>query len=919
MAGDGLVITGGDTTVQGLAIDNFRGVGINLLVLGNNTITGNYVGINPAGTLAAGNGEGIVVQSDGNVIGLPSGKNVISGNSLNGVRVTGGTGISADRNSISNNLIGTDATGEIAVNNGVGVTLDNISNTLVNANVISGNSGDGIDLVNSLGSFNTLQANRIGVNLGGTLALGNGGNGISISNSGGTLVHDSVSNTDSVVRGILIGGMHANGNIISANADGVALNHGTYVTIAGNNIGTDSTGATSTDANAASLGNAGNGVNLSTGSHDITVGGTSSDLRNVIDGGFGNGMQISTGATANNLITGNYIGADESGTVALGGYGSGVYITSAGSTISGNLISGSAGGAGIYLLAAATVQGNLIGTQADGVSALPNNTDGIYVASNGSLIRGGAGQGNVIAFNAVNGINIKSGVQNSIRGNSIFGNTALGIDLGGDGVTANGPVNTTRTGANTLLNHPVLSTAIHSISTPSTTVSGSFAGLASTTYTIEFFSNNVADPSGSGQGKTYLGSTTVTTNSAGNGSFSATVAALPGGQPFVTSTATDAAGNTSEFSNAVQVMVGAPQATTRTQLTSSAATVTIGTPVIFTATVMRSGSTTPGGTVTFHEVFSGGGTSNLGTVAFTGGPVSISVSTLSIGTHNIIAVYSGDANYSTSTSDPLVETIKSNTATINGNTFRDTTGDGLSSDDGAMAGVTINLYRDTNNNGTLDGGDGAPVAHLVTNSTGGYSFGNLPAGRYFVQEVTPTGYIRTAPALSTYYTVNSTAGTVYSGRDFDNYMMCNDRQFVSGISYSVNGNNSWFADLRGHIHEGDTVKVRFTVAINHTATLTLVSYTAPGSSFDANKASLQAVYQFATGIFTAGYHTMQVTIPRCYFQVDFVCGDYIDRFGPAGSNVFYSAQNRLISADNGGIHAQLLSLLGATDDSSLNT
>ena len=308
----------------------------------------------------------------------------------------------------------------------------------------------------------------------------------------------------------------------------------------------------------------------------------------------------------------------------------------------------------------------------------------------------------------------------------------------------------------------------------------------------------------------------------------------------------------------------------------------------------------------------------LGTVPFSGGPVSLTVSNLSVGVHNIIAVYSGDSNYSASTSDPLAETIKSSKVTINGTTFRDTTGDGLSADDGAMAGVTVNLYRDANNNGVLDSGDGPAIAHVVTDTTGAYSFGNMTAGRYFVQEVTPTGYIRTAPALSTYYTVNSTAGTVYSGRDFDNYLKCNDRQWVTGISYSVNGSNTWFSDLRGHIHEGNTVKVRFMVASNHTAKLTLVSYTAPGSSFDANKANLQSVYQFATGTFSPGIHTMQVTIPASYFQVDFVCGDYIDHFGPAGSNVFYSAQNRLISADNGGTHTQLLSLLGA-DMSALNT
>ena len=41
-------------------------------------------------------------------------------------------------------------------------------------------------------------------------------------------------------------------------------------------------------------------------------------------------------------------------------------------------------------------------------------------------------------------------------------------------------------------------------------------------------------------------------------------------------------------------------------------------------------------------------------------------------------------------------------------------------------------------------------------------------------------------------------------------------------------------------------------------------------------------------------------IPNSYFQVDFVIGSAIAPFGPAGSNIFYSAQTRLVSYDNGG-------------------
>ena len=904
-AANGFNIIGGDTTIQGLAIDNFGGAGINISGLGNDTILSNYIGITPTGGVAA-NSEGVVVQSNGNYIGMAAAGNVISGNSLNGVRITGSAS-AADGNKISNNFIGTDPTGQIAIGNGKGITLDNVSNTLVNGNLISGNGGDGVRIFNSSVGFNTVMANKIGVNLEGNHTLGNGGNGVTIDHS----------------SGILIGGSRANGNVISASTgDGVLLNQSTSVTIAGNNIGTDSTGTVTVVSATDTFGNAANGVELAAGSHDNTVGGTTAELRNLIDGGAGNGVYISTGASANNLIVGNYIGVDESGTKSLASDGNSVNIASPGATISGNVISSSGGGAGIFLNAAATVQGNLIGTQSDGATALigPSNTnDGIDINASGSLVGGAPGFGNVIAFNGGNGISVFSGTQNSIRANSIHDNVVMGIDLNGDGFQPNSPANTPGSGANNSLNHPVLTTAV--ISSSATTISGSFAGLGSATYTIELFSSNVQNATGSGQGRTYLGRVTVTTDANGNGSFTATVTPVPGGQGYVTATATDSSGNTSEFSSTVMVTVGAAEAAlTSTSLTTSNASVIFGTSVIFTASVMHPTGATPGGTITFKEVLADNSTVNLGgPVAFSGAPVSITISTLSIGSHNVIAVYSGDTNYLPSASSPVAETVRSNKATINGNTFRDITGDGLSGDDGGMAGVTVKLFRDVNNNGSLDSGDGAAVAQAVTDSTGAYNFGNLAAGRYFVQEVTPTGFIRTAPALSTYYTVNSTAGTVYSGRDFDNYMLCNDRQWVSGIAFNINGSNTWIPDLRGHIHEGDTVKVRFTVATGHTATLTLVSYTAPGSSFDATKASLQAVYQYATGTFTPGGHTMQVTIPRSYFQVDFVCGDYIDHFGPAGSNVFYSAQKRLISADNGGVHAQLMTLLGSQNNSALNT
>ena len=85
--------------------------------------------------------------------------------------------------------------------------------------------------------------------------------------------------------------------------------------------------------------------------------------------------------------------------------------------------------------------------------------------------------------------------------------------------------------------------------------------------------------------------------------------------------------------------------------------------------------------------------------------------------------------------------------------------------------------------------------------------------------------------------------------------------------------------------------------------MTLVSYTAPGATYDANTAAQQKIFDCDTGVFGPGSYTLTVSNPHSYFQVDFVSGYAIDKLGPPASNIFYSAQTRLFSADNGGTHA----------------
>jgi hypothetical protein len=264
------------------------------------------------------------------------------------------------------------------------------------------------------------------------------------------------------------------------------------------------------------------------------------------------------GGTSGNLVQGNLIGTNKDGTAALGnGWGVLIRDGAADNTIGGttpearNLISGNA--EGVVLNAAAshnTVAGNYIGTDLSGTAAVGNSIVGINIlngASNNTIGGTTPGAGNLISGNqGLGGVLIPSvgTTGNSVLGNSIFANARLGIDLGDDGVTAN-DAGDTDTGPNDFQNFPVLTQV--TASGGNRTVFGHLKSTPSATFRIEFFANAEYDPSGYGEGQLYLGSVDVTTDASGLASFSFTYASDPA-RPFLTSTATDAAGNTSEFS-----------------------------------------------------------------------------------------------------------------------------------------------------------------------------------------------------------------------------------------------------------------------------------------------------------------------------------------------------------------------------------
>ena len=205
----------------------------------------------------------------------------------------------------------------------------------------------------------------------------------------------------------------------------------------------------------------------------------------------------------------------------------------------------------------------MIGTAADGTSALGNGGSGVVFLSGSGIgmnTVGGsaAGAANTIAFNA-RGVHVESGTtRQDVSRNSIHSNTGLGIDLGTTGVTPN-DTDDPDTGANNLQNFPVLDAA--TAGGGETEVSGTLNSEASKTYRIEFFSNPSCDPSGNGEGKTFLGSTNATTDANGDVAFNATLTTEATVGDAITATATDPGGNTSEFSACEEVAEPAPPAT----------------------------------------------------------------------------------------------------------------------------------------------------------------------------------------------------------------------------------------------------------------------------------------------------------------------------------------------------------------------
>jgi parallel beta-helix repeat protein len=496
----GLIITAGNSTVKGLIVNRFGGNGIVLQNGGGNTITRTYVGTNATGSAPAGNGSNAILILD-------SANNVVGG--VNGTTPGG------------------PCTGDC--------------NVLV-ASSTSSQAGVSIDGVTSTG--NQILGNFIGLNASGTLGLAGTNDFAIAARADGTIIGD---------------GTAAGRNVVAGNNTGIAVSAAT-ASVRGNYVGTNAAGTAPVPAGFGGYNNVNGGVVLS-GASNSTVDG------NLISGNDGYGVVISGAAATANVVRGNLIGLSAAGTSAVGNGQSGVLLfnqannnTIGGTTVAArNIIAGNAG-AGVSIgsdfgITANRVIGNFIGTDTSGTGAVPNAAAGVLidVASSNTIGGTGAGEGNLIAFNGGPGVHILPGaaISNQIAGNVIRNNAGLGIDLFGDGVTANDPLDAD-VGPNRLQNFPTLT------STSPSLIRGVINSAPNSSFRIEFFANAGCVPDG--EGESFLGSLTVATDGSGS---SATFSFAPSAPlaigMFVTATATDLALNdTSEFSACLEVSAAAP-------------------------------------------------------------------------------------------------------------------------------------------------------------------------------------------------------------------------------------------------------------------------------------------------------------------------------------------------------------------------
>ena len=330
-------------------------------------------------------------------------------------------------------------------------------------------------------------------------------------------------------------------SLISGNTgNGIHITAATGNKLLGNGVGSNAAGT-------GALPNSDAGIRIAAPDNFVGAFGTS---YGVVAGNTGDGIALE--APGHDTVRQTAIGVGIPVSTAIANGGDGIDINGSNSNLIGGTLDfhygnaiGANGGSGVFVHAGSAgnrIIGNLVGL----IFAVsqPNGIDGVWLdASSGNLI-----QGNLLGNNTFNGVSVSSGATgDAISRNYTVGNGNLGIDLGLDGATPDdaGDVDG---GDNLRQNFPLISGYLNAPGT--VTIGGSLPSAANTVYTVEFFANTSCDGSGFGEGAPYLGAKKIKTGPGGTVTFSVKLK-TSGSVSHISATATDPAGNTSEFSPCV--------------------------------------------------------------------------------------------------------------------------------------------------------------------------------------------------------------------------------------------------------------------------------------------------------------------------------------------------------------------------------
>jgi hypothetical protein len=550
-------IMAGNSTVRGLVLSGSRESII--LPSSNNIVEGCYIGTNTDATADSARETyvGIKVNGSNNRIGgtTPAARNVISGNADHGIQIGAGSG-----NLVQGNYIGTNAAGAAALGNHATGILTFATDTTIGGatpgagNLISGNKGAGGNAaVTFSGGASTssglVQGNLFGTDASGNAQIGNTGDALYVVTRVGVT---TIGGTTPAARNIIAGSTGRGIYVEPFNST---------VLVQGNYIGTNADGTTA-------MPNLSHGIVL--GRAGVVVGGTAAGAGNLISGNGGDGINI---LSPSHTIQGNLIGTDVSGTLALSNIGDGIETFRADGTLIGgttpvarNVISGNRENGVRFGVVdnpqnPIRVEGNYIGVNRFGTGALGNGWHGVYTRNVAGHYVGGtaAGAGNVIAHNSDSGIASETDfIGGAVLSNSIHSNAHLGIDIGDNGVSPDAAVTATA-------RRPALTSVTNTDA--GTVITGTVPNHNSfTPYTIQFFSNPACDPSGHGEGQTFIGQMTFTPSTQNvPANFSHTISPATPGGTFITAVSVRQADGqpagvlyTSEFSNCAQLAAPTP-------------------------------------------------------------------------------------------------------------------------------------------------------------------------------------------------------------------------------------------------------------------------------------------------------------------------------------------------------------------------